>query len=154
MSSSRINPSSLMVCPAPVRVLVENLLLITSLPSLQRNKKLARCFLVSKKWNLSWKVFPTNIAFGHAKSDHSLNSSKFSRYTEMQYNQKGKLIGCKTVEYALAKNHLISLVDRNFHIFYLLLAGATQEEKAFWRLSDPSSFHYLSKSSLSPVFYI
>ncbi|KAG7246749.1 hypothetical protein CRUP_002012, partial [Coryphaenoides rupestris] len=37
--------------------------------------------------------------------------------------------------------------ERNYHIFYALLAGATKEHKEQYFLGDPpESFHYLSQS--------
>ena len=37
-------------------------------------------------------------------------------------------------------------MERNFHIFYAMLAGATKEERDQLRLKDPNSFHYLNQS--------
>ena len=37
-------------------------------------------------------------------------------------------------------------MERNFHIFYAMLAGATPTEKQQLKLGDPSTYHYLSQS--------
>jgi len=36
--------------------------------------------------------------------------------------------------------------ERNYHVFYQMLAGATDEERAEWQLGPPESFYYLSQS--------
>ncbi|KAI9264665.1 chitin synthase-domain-containing protein [Helicostylum pulchrum] len=53
--------------------------------------------------------------------------------------------------YSLEKNRITGAGqdERNFHIFYNLLAGATQEEKTRLGLSDWSTFQYLSKTTTS-----
>lgn len=38
--------------------------------------------------------------------------------------------------------------ERNFHIFYLMLAGTTEEQRAGWRLTaDPRVYHYINQSN-------
>lgn len=38
--------------------------------------------------------------------------------------------------------------ERNFHIFYLMLAGATAEQRHAWQLTeDPHSYHYINQSN-------
>ena len=37
-------------------------------------------------------------------------------------------------------------MERNFHIFYAMLAGATDDEKTRLKLGDPKAFHYLNQS--------
>ena len=37
-------------------------------------------------------------------------------------------------------------MERNFHIFYAMIAGATPAEKEQLKLLDPNSFHYLNQS--------
>ncbi|KAJ3228228.1 hypothetical protein HK099_005238 [Clydaea vesicula] len=94
-----------------------------------------------------------NLAFGHAKTVYSLNSSRFSRYSELQYDGRGKLIGYKTLDYLFEKWRVPNghhFGERNFNVFYYFLAGASNEEKAFWKLADPSHFHYLTKTQLDP----
>ena len=42
--------------------------------------------------------------------------------------------------------------ERNFHVFYALLAGATAAERAEWKLQEPCKFSYLNKGSQSSDF--
>lgn len=48
----------------------------------------------------------------------------------------------------LEKNRVVrqNPMERNFHIFYAMLAGATPEEKGQLKLGDPAAFHYLNQS--------
>ncbi|KAF9966311.1 hypothetical protein BGZ65_000426, partial [Modicella reniformis] len=91
-------------------------------------------------------------AFGHAKTSLNNNASRVGRFTELQFNERGRLLGAKMLSYFLEKKRICRSAsnpdDRNFHIFYQLLAGATAEEKTHLRLTD-GQFHYLSSASLN-----
>jgi len=54
------------------------------------------------------------------------------------------------MHYCLEKSRVSKVPDdeRNFNIFYHLLASATSTEKSNLNLSSPSSFYYLSQNSL------
>ncbi|KAF9159743.1 hypothetical protein DFQ26_006217 [Actinomortierella ambigua] len=91
-------------------------------------------------------------AFGNAKTLHNDNASRFGRFTELQFNERGRLLGAKMLDYFLEKRRVtmvstaplsVMAEERNFHIFYQLLQGATTEEKTHLHLND-SPFHYLS----------
>ncbi|KAF8978607.1 hypothetical protein BGZ46_006282 [Entomortierella lignicola] len=91
-------------------------------------------------------------AFGHAKTSLNVNASRVGRFTELQFNERGRLLGAKMLDYFLEKKRITRSTnlpdERNFHIFYQLLAGATVEEKTHLRLTD-GQFHYLSSASLN-----
>ncbi|KAI8920098.1 chitin synthase-domain-containing protein [Powellomyces hirtus] len=84
-------------------------------------------------------------AFGTARTRLNPSSSRFGRYTEYQYDGHGRMVGAKMLDYLLEKDRVSATPsdERNFHIFYYLLAGATTEEKTQWRLHDSSQFAYL-----------
>ncbi|KAI8579523.1 hypothetical protein K450DRAFT_241387 [Umbelopsis ramanniana AG] len=86
-------------------------------------------------------------AFGNAKTTQNNNASRFGRYTEVQFSERGRITGAKLLNYFLEKRRVTSAPEdeRNFHAFYYLLAGVPAEEKAELRLSDHSSFAYLSR---------
>jgi len=90
-------------------------------------------------------------AFGHAKTCHNLNASRVGRFTELQFNERGRLLGAKILDYFLEKKRISRSAsapdERNFHIFYQFLAGATAEEKTHLKLTE-GQFHYLSPASL------
>ncbi|KAJ3307568.1 hypothetical protein HDU76_004534, partial [Blyttiomyces sp. JEL0837] len=90
-------------------------------------------------------------AFGCASTVDNPNSSRFGQYVEYQYDEEGKLVGAKLLDYLLEKSRVVSMPDdgRNFNVFYYLLAGATIEERQSLRLTDPSQYQYLSHSKYS-----
>ncbi|KAG0055349.1 hypothetical protein BGZ83_008869 [Gryganskiella cystojenkinii] len=91
-------------------------------------------------------------AFGHAKTSLNDNASRVGRFTELQFNERGRLLGAKLLDYFLEKKRITQSFaaadERNFHIFYQLLNGATFEEKTHLRLTE-GTFHYLSPASLN-----
>ncbi|KAJ3309903.1 hypothetical protein HDV04_005533 [Boothiomyces sp. JEL0838] len=93
------------------------------------------------------KMEPVLDAFGAYKSTTSVSASALGRYTEYQYNDAGRMVGIKLLDYGLNKGRVTngqSLLDgeRPFNIFYQLLAGATAEEKQSLFITDPSIFVY------------
>ncbi|KAI8818378.1 chitin synthase-domain-containing protein [Fimicolochytrium jonesii] len=87
-------------------------------------------------------------AFGTARTLLNPSSSRFGRYTEYQYDSHGRMVGAKMLDYLLEKDRVSATPadERNFHIFYYLLAGATIEEKTQWRLQDATHYAYLKGS--------
>ncbi|KAI7894151.1 chitin synthase-domain-containing protein [Mucor mucedo] len=97
----------------------------------------------------SQKVFE---AFGQC-----INGSRYGYYGEIQFNERGRMIGAKTLSYFLEKarvtGHSSSVADGNFNIFYYLLAGVSPEEKSVLQIlnTDPSQYNYLSKYKKRPL---
>ncbi|PKY38336.1 glycosyltransferase family 2 protein [Rhizophagus irregularis] len=85
-------------------------------------------------------------SFGNAKTISNNNASRFGKYTELQFNERGRLIGAKTLDYLLEKSRLVKVLpnERNFHIFYYLIAGTSQEERTHLRLTDATQYRYLN----------
>ncbi|KAI8384891.1 chitin synthase-domain-containing protein [Radiomyces spectabilis] len=86
-------------------------------------------------------------AFGHASTTMNPNASRFGKYIEVQFNERGRMIGAKTLNYLLEKKRVVRSPpgEQNFHVFYYLLAGATPEEKSVLRLDDATPFANLSR---------
>jgi len=86
-------------------------------------------------------------AFGNARTSANRNASRFGKFTELQFNERGRLIGAKTLHYFLEKSRVSKPRDdeRNFHVFYYLLAGASPEERAHLQLVDSNSYSYLGR---------
>jgi chitin synthase len=84
-------------------------------------------------------------SFGNARTMYNPNASRFGKYTELQFTERGRLCGVKTLDYYLEKNRVSGFPsgERNFHIFYYLLAGATQEERQHLHLLDKATYRYL-----------
>ncbi|XP_054616565.1 unconventional myosin-X isoform X2 [Dunckerocampus dactyliophorus] len=92
---------------------------------------------------------PIMEAFGNAKTVYNNNSSRFGKFVQLHFNQKGNIQGGRIVDYLLEKNRVVrqNQGERNYHIFYALLAGASDQQREALGLSHPSSYHYLTQSN-------
>ncbi|KAF8634990.1 hypothetical protein AX15_000605 [Amanita polypyramis BW_CC] len=86
-------------------------------------------------------------SFGNARTLFNPNASRFGKYTELQFTERGRLCGIKTLDYYLERNRVAGAPsgERNFHIFYYLVAGASAEERAHLHLNDRTTYRYLGQ---------
>ncbi|KAH6588782.1 hypothetical protein BASA50_010488 [Batrachochytrium salamandrivorans] len=86
--------------------------------------------------------------FGCAATSANTLVARFGRYTEYQFDDRGKMIGVKLLDYLFDRDRVVSVpsLESNFDIFYCLLSGATEQERIEWHLSDASSFSYLNRA--------
>ncbi|KAM4556029.1 unconventional myosin-X [Fundulus diaphanus] len=92
---------------------------------------------------------PIMEAFGNAKTVYNNNSSRFGKFVQLHFSQKGNIQGGKIVDYLLEKNRVVrqNPGERNYHIFYAILAGASNQQREAFGLTQPESYHYLRQSS-------
>ncbi|XP_061776699.1 unconventional myosin-X isoform X1 [Nerophis ophidion] len=92
---------------------------------------------------------PIMEAFGNAKTVYNNNSSRFGKFVQLHFNQKGNIQGGKIVDYLLEKNRIVrqNQGERNYHIFYALLAGTSEQQREALGLNQPDGYHYLTQSS-------
>uniref|UniRef100_M4BI96 Myosin motor domain-containing protein n=1 Tax=Hyaloperonospora arabidopsidis (strain Emoy2) TaxID=559515 RepID=M4BI96_HYAAE len=89
-------------------------------------------------------VNPLLESFGNAKTTRNDNSSRFGKFTQLQFDSCGKLIGAKCETYLLEKSRVVSIAEgeRNYHIFYQLLAGLPVEERKEFGLDPDCKYQY------------
>ncbi|KAM9408473.1 unconventional myosin-IXAa isoform 2-T2 [Pholidichthys leucotaenia] len=92
---------------------------------------------------------PVLEAFGNAKTAHNNNSSRFGKFIQVNYQESGTVRGAYVEKYLLEKSRLVYQEhnERNYHVFYYLLAGASEEERTAFHLKKPEEYHYLNQMS-------
>ncbi|OVA02253.1 IQ motif [Macleaya cordata] len=91
---------------------------------------------------------PVLEAFGNAKTVRNNNSSRFGKFVELQFDQRGRISGAAIRTYLLERSRVCQVSDpeRNYHCFYMLCA-APPEDVEKYKLGNPRTFHYLNQSN-------
>ncbi len=92
---------------------------------------------------------PLLESFGNAKTIRNNNSSRFGKYMEVNFDKKSHIKGCNITAYLLEKSRVVKPGpdERNYHIFYMLLAGANKDMKKDFSLKPPDQFSYLTSGN-------
>ncbi|XP_057564718.1 unconventional myosin-IXb isoform X7 [Hippopotamus amphibius kiboko] len=93
---------------------------------------------------------PVLEAFGNAKTAHNNNSSRFGKFIQVNYLESGIVRGAVVEKYLLEKSRLVSQEkdERNYHVFYYLLLGVSEEEREEFQLKQPEDYFYLNQHNL------
>lgn len=94
---------------------------------------------------------PVMEAFGNACTLRNNNSSRFGKYIQLQLNRSQLLVGASVQTYLLEKTRVAFQApnERNFHIFYQMMRGATDQQRQEWGMSHGQRFHWLPNADKS-----
>ncbi len=114
---------------------------------------------------------PLFEAFGNAKTLRNDNSSRFGKFTQLQFDvedhelalREGRhipiceLAGSKCITYLLEKSRVVSVSEgeRTFHIFYQMLGAPDADKERIWKEGlvgfDTSDFAYLRHAPVDSI---
>ncbi|XP_032818938.2 unconventional myosin-VIIa-like isoform X1 [Petromyzon marinus] len=86
-------------------------------------------------------------AFGNARTAHNDNSSRVGKLVQLHFSRAGFIQGGVVLDYLLEKTRVVQQNpgDRNFHIFYALLAGASSQQMERLHFTDVGCHRYLNQ---------
>ncbi|KFQ17294.1 Unconventional myosin-XV, partial [Merops nubicus] len=91
-------------------------------------------------------VLPILESFGNARTILNDNSSRFGKLLNVHL-QHGIVVGTSVSQYLLEKSRVVFQAhgERNYHVFYELLAGLPVEQKEELYLQEAESYFYLNQ---------
>ncbi|KAB5531005.1 hypothetical protein PHYPO_G00135900 [Pangasianodon hypophthalmus] len=104
---------------------------------------------IQHKRNITQQILeaaPLLESFGNAKTVRNDNSSRFGKYIEI-FLDEGVISGAITSQYLLEKSRIVFQAkdERNYHIFYEMLAGLPSQQKQSLYLQEAETYYYLNQ---------
>ncbi|KAG1680851.1 Unconventional myosin-Va [Nymphon striatum] len=96
---------------------------------------------------------PIMEAIGNAKTTRNDNSSRFGKYTEIDFNKTFFIMGASMRTYLLEKSRVVFQApdERNYHIFYQLCSSAHLDEFKYLQLRHQDYFQYTSQGDSAEI---
>ncbi|KAK5960786.1 myosin 4 PWA37_002223 [Arxiozyma heterogenica] len=110
---------------------------------------------MQKTSEIEHRILATNPimeAFGNAKTTRNDNSSRFGKYLSISFNKDNKILGAQIKTYLLERSRLVFQPkgERNYHIFYQMLNGLTDDQKVKLHLDKPIDYYYYMNQGGDP----
>ena len=114
------------------------------------SKNIDQCLLQSN---------PILESFGNAKTIRNNNSSRFGKLLKVQFDSNNNdpssfhIVSGGIESYLLEKSRVVMVIEeeRNFHVFYQLLAGANLSLRKKYRLKKSENYRYLNSDSAPEI---
>uniref|UniRef100_W5N087 Myosin XVB n=1 Tax=Lepisosteus oculatus TaxID=7918 RepID=W5N087_LEPOC len=92
------------------------------------------------------EVLPILESFGNAKTILNNNSSRFGKYLHIHIRH-GLVVGTSLSQYLLEKSRVVFQAsrERNYHVFYEMLAGLSEQQKQELYLQGAETYYYLNQ---------
>lgn len=102
---------------------------------------------------------PILESFGNAKTIRNNNSSRFGKLLKIQFDKNSNdpygyhIVSGSVESYLLEKSRVVLITEeeRNFHVFYQLLAGANLSLRKKYRLKKSENYRYLNNESTPEI---
>jgi len=105
---------------------------------------------------LEAKLLATNPileALGNCRTTRNDNSSRFGKFVRLSCAGSGAITGCSVDTYLLEKSRVVSpsAGERNFHVYYQLLASGALSPELMTPGTEPSAYAYLKASGVYTI---
>ncbi|XP_076812859.1 unconventional myosin-VIIa-like isoform X2 [Clavelina lepadiformis] len=118
--------------------------------------KLVLQYLAATSGQHSWieqqilEANPILEAFGNAKTIRNDNSSRFGKFIDIRFSDKGVIQSARIDQYLLEKSRLVhqGKDERNYHVFYCMLAGMPNDKKKVLGLGKPADYVNLTQDNV------
>ena len=99
---------------------------------------------------------PVMEAIGNAKTVRNDNSSRFGKHFDLQFNEKGQILGAFTTSYLLEKPRITEHMrgERNYHIFYMYATSSPSCDFTTFRSACASRVHMCPLWQVVQVGYL
>lgn len=96
---------------------------------------------------------PIMEAFGNAKTTRNDNSLRFGKYLEILFDSDTAIVGARIRTYLLERSRLVFQPknERNYHIFYQVLAGMSDAQKAQLSLETADDYRFTNQGGSSTI---
>jgi len=96
---------------------------------------------------------PILESMGNAQTVRNDNSSRFGKWSEIYFDENGKIVSGKITDYLLEKSRVSHQEsgERSYHIFYQICRGLSRQDKDKYYLMEVEDYTYLTQSKKTKI---